>query len=140
MATELYMPKMSDHMEEGQITKWMKEICLLDQPFVEQPVGVEPCQAVGESHLPRLLVQADVDQSHRQLVGDRLDQGTVVFAELVGLERAHIEKANQPGKRYVPILDFHGRTHPKRRHYQASLQVKQIWRIVQLAVLDEQGR
>jgi elongation factor Ts len=63
-------------MVEGQISKWMKEICLLDQPFVKDPdktidqVQQELIAKIGENIKVRRFVRFELGEGLEKKKGD----------------------------------------------------------------------
>ncbi len=63
-------------MVEGQISKWMKEICLLDQPFVKNPdktieqVQSELVAKIGENIKIRRFVRFELGEGLEKKKGD----------------------------------------------------------------------
>jgi elongation factor Ts len=63
-------------MVEGQITKWMKEICLLDQPYVKDPdktidqVQQELIAKIGENIKIRRFVRFELGEGLEKKKGD----------------------------------------------------------------------
>jgi len=63
-------------MVDGQISKWMKEICLLDQPFVKNPdktmeqVQQELISKIGENIKIRRFVRFELGEGLEKKKGD----------------------------------------------------------------------
>src|SRR3954469_1164985 len=66
----------AEKMVEGQLSKWLKEICLLDQPFVKNPdktieqIQQELIAKIGENIMIRRFVRFELGEGLEKKKGD----------------------------------------------------------------------
>jgi elongation factor Ts len=69
-------PAIAEKMVEGQLSKWMKEICLLEQPFIKNPdktieqIQQELIAKIGENIKIRRFVRFELGEGLEKKKGD----------------------------------------------------------------------